>query len=121
MKEKKTNNKSSRKLSTLFAFAQIAAIAGTAIDFIFFFFLNNVVGIWYVFANIIGSLMGAITNFALGRYWVFTATESKIKDQAIRYFIVSAGSLFLNTLGIYLFTEFLGIDSNWSKIIVSIK
>ena len=119
MKEKPSNN-NPRKISTLFAFAQIAAMAGTAVDFAFFFFLNNVVGTWYILANVIGSIMGAITNFMLGRYWVFDSTKRKIKNQAFRYFIVSAGSLLLNTVGIYVVTEYFGVNSNWSKIIVSI-
>ena len=36
MKENQPNQKPPRKLTTLFAFAQIAAMAGTAVDFLFY-------------------------------------------------------------------------------------
>lgn len=120
MKENQPNQKSPRKLTTLFAFAQIAAMAGTAVDFIFYIFFTEIVGLWYVISNIIGATMGAITNFLMGRYWVFTSTKRKIESQAIRYTLVSLGSLILNTIGVYLFTDILGLHYVWSKVIVSI-
>ena len=139
MKEKRANNKINdkenildaediipesnnppRKLSTLFAFAQIAALAGTTVDFLFYIFFTEIVGLWYVVSNIIGATMGAITNFLMGRYWVFTSTEQKIEKQAGKYILVSLGSLILNTIGVYLFTDFFGVYYVWSKVIVSV-
>jgi len=120
MKENQPNQKPPRKLTTLFAFAQIAAMTGTAVDFLFYIFFTEIVGLWYVISNIIGATMGAITNFLMGRYWVFTSTESKIQNQAGRYILVSLGSLILNTIGVYLLTDIFGIYYVWSKVIVSI-
>ena len=120
MKEKQTNNHQPRKLSTLFAFAQIAAITGSLVDFLATVFFTEVVGLWYVVSNIIGAALGAITNFIMGRFWVFNSTKRKIQHQAFRYFLVSLGSLILNTLGVYLMTEFLGLHYVGSKIVGSI-
>ncbi len=64
--------------------------------------------------------MGAITNFLLGRYWAFDSSEDDIKYQAGRYGIVSAGSLCLNTAGLYLLTEFTSLESLPAKVIVGI-
>jgi len=64
--------------------------------------------------------MGAITNFLLGRYWAFKSSDDDIKYQAGRYALVSAGSLLLNTAGIYLLTEFTPLESLPAKILVGI-
>ena len=119
-----------RSLFKLFAWAQGAAFAGTAVDFIVTIFFTEVFHIWYVVSTALGSLAGAITNFLLGRYYVFQSTERKITQQAFRYAIVSLGSLILNTGGVWLLTEFIhrqlrdgeGHDQDYivAKVIVAV-
>ena len=129
---KKTASDSSdkRSLFKLFAWAQGAAFAGTAVDFIVTIFFTEVFHIWYVVSTALGSLTGAITNFLLGRYYVFQSTERNISHQAYRYAIVSLGSLILNTAGVWLLTEFIhntlrhgeGHDQDYivAKVIVAV-
>ncbi len=85
-----------------------------------FFLLLHLVGVWYVYAQIIGAVFGAITNFLLGRYWAFHSKEDKISNQAFRYAIVSTGSLILNTVGLYVLTEYTPLAPEPSKVIVGI-
>ena len=103
-----------------FLSAQVAAFIGTAIDFGVVIFLTEIIGTWYVVSNAIGATCGAITNFFLGRNWVFNSTRNKISNQAFRYFLVATGSMILNTLGIYLLTEFTVLNYIYSKIIVAV-
>ena len=64
--------------------------------------------------------MGAVTNFLLGRYWVFNAADQVISQQASRYAVVSLGSVLLNTFGVYLLTENSSLDYKLSKVIVAV-
>jgi len=105
--EQKENKSVSNSIWKLFAWAQGAAFAGTVVDFACTIFFTEVMHIWYVASTALGSLAGAITNFLMGRYWVFKSTERKIQQQAFRYALVAAGSLILNTAGVYLLTEFI--------------
>ncbi len=98
----------------------MAAFLGTAVDYAIFFILKDVFDIWYVYANIVGATFGAITNFLLGRYWAFDSKTDKITHQAFRYALVSAGSLLLNTAGLYLLTEYTALNSTISKVIAGI-
>ncbi len=103
-----------------FLSAQVAAFIGTAVDFGVMIFLTELIGVWYVISNAIGAICGAITNFFLGRNWVFLSKERKISHQAFRYFLVATGSMILNTLGVYLLTEFTSLNYIFSKVIVAI-
>ncbi len=102
---KSNGSKQDRSLWKTFAFAQGAAVAGTAVDFLVTIFCTELLAIWYVISTAIGSVAGAITNFTMGRYWVFQSTENKLQTQALRYALVSLGSLILNTAGVYALTE----------------
>ena len=90
------------------------------IDYLTFLLLLHVAGVWYVYANMIGAAFGAITNFILGRYWAFQSKEDKIAHQAFRYALVSTGSLILNTVGLYLLTEYSPLAPEPAKVIVGI-
>jgi len=100
--------------------SQIAAFGSTCIDYFTVIGLTEVVGIWYVYSNVVGASLGAIANFFLGRKWTFKAEDDAISKQAIRYSLVSIGSLGLNTFGLYALTEWTNIHYVLSKIIIGI-
>jgi putative flippase GtrA len=67
----------------------------------------------YVYATFTGSVCGGIINCAINYKWTFkTACEVRKRYVAIKYLSVWGGSIFLNTYGTYLLTEFLG-KANW--------
>ena len=63
--------------------------------------------------------LGALINFILGRHWSFVANDEAVRGQAIRYAAVSAVSLLLNSLGVYLLTDYLKIHYVISKVIIA--
>ena len=103
-----------------FGRAQIAAFAATAVDFGTLFFATEILGVWYVFSTGLGAALGAVTNFALNRFWSFEATHVAWGPQAVRYALVSGGSLGLNMLGVYAFTDGLGLKYGLSKVITAV-
>lgn len=107
-------------LSHNFSKSQYAALIATGCDFFCLIILVEFFSIWYVPATTFAALLGAIVNFILGRYWCFKANEQHWPNQAMRYFWVALGSLFLNTMGVFLITELLVTQYLLSKILVSI-
>ena len=61
------------------------------------------IGLTPVGGTAIGASVGAVVNFTLARRWIFPArSHARIDAQAVRYAVVSLGSLALNTLGEHL-------------------
>jgi putative flippase GtrA len=100
--------------------SQIASLTATVVDFVCLIFLVEMAHVWYVVATAIAAFLGALVNFMLGRHWSFTANHQAFRGQAFRYAVVSALSLVLNSLGVYLLTEYLDLHYAMSKLITAV-
>jgi putative flippase GtrA len=100
--------------------SQAASLAATVVDFSVLFVLTEHFHIFYVISVALGAFFGALTNFTLGRFWSFQATKAKPGPQFTRYAIVSGGSLLLNVVLVYGFTETFGIHYGFSKVVVAL-
>ncbi|RVU01063.1 GtrA family protein [Mucilaginibacter limnophilus] len=103
-----------------FVKAQASSLISTIIDFTTTIVCNHFFHLWYVYSNFTGTVAGGVTNFALGRFWVFDAQEKNAPKQMVKYILVWMGNLGLNNGGVYLFVDFFHIDKYISKIIVSL-
>ena len=101
-----------------FSRTTLTAIAATAVDFSTIWVLVEFAHLYYVAANLIAATCGAITNFSLNRLWAFDhGRHGHAHRQAVRYAIVSAASLLLNTSAVFCFTEFAHLRYLISKFI----
>ena len=99
---------------------QLTALMATTVDFFITILLKEKFHIHYTLAVAGGAGSGAITAFAINRYWVFRSLEKHPLEQLIRYFIVAIGSILLNTAGTYLLTESFHFSYLVSKAIVAL-
>lgn len=78
----------------------VAALLATAVDFAVMGLLVELAATGAEIATLVGALVGGITNFSLGRGWVYRAAGARAPgEQAARYAAVSAASAGLNALG----------------------
>ena len=98
----------------------VVALLATTLDFSLFIILSDIFQIWYVLSTFISAFIGGVVAFFLERNWTFVSKNGKITHQAIKYLIVWAISILLNTVGLYLFVEYFNIDTVISKVIVSV-
>ena len=103
-----------------FSRSQISAFIATIVDVSTLLVCVEVLRFWYVPSTAMGAALGAVTNFALNRYWSFEAADGRWETQAWKYALVSTGSLLLNTAGVYAVTEGFHFDYRVSKIIVAL-
>ena len=99
---------------------QAAGFIATVADFGTFNLLTYVVGIYYVTSNVFAAAIGAVVNFIISTTWAFPGSKNSLRNQMAKYVLVSLGSLVLNTLFVYLLTDFGKLLPNISKVITAI-
>ena len=100
--------------------SQVAAFISTCVDYLTVITLTEIAGLWYIYSNVFGALLGAITNFSLGRHWTIKAQTGAVGNQAFKYALVSLGSVCLNTFGLFALKEWGNVNYIVAKIIVGI-
>ncbi len=103
-----------------FARAQVASFVASMVDYWTTIILVEIVGFWYVWSSAIGTLAGGITNFSMGRVWVFKSLDRHAEVQLFRYLIVWIGYLLLTTSGVYLLTHYTPLGYIVSKVFISL-
>lgn len=103
-----------------FAKAQLASFLASLVDYSVTVFLVELIGFWYLPGSSTGTIVGGLTNFALGRNWVFRGGEKERHSQLLRYFLVWSGYLLLTTYGVYMLTHFGKFNYMISKLSVSL-
>lgn len=83
--------------------SQLASITDITVTVV----LGIVFNIYYVIATFLGSVCGGIINCAINYRWTFKSQGIKKRYVAVKYAFVWIFSIFLNTYGTYLLTEFL--------------
>ncbi len=97
----------------------LTSIFTTALDFGTLMALVELAHVQYVLATFLGTVVGFLANFLINRHWSFEAHEGAMHWQFVRVLPVQAGSTGLQTLGVWLFTQFIGFQYWTSKMIVS--
>jgi putative flippase GtrA len=99
---------------------QVGAIVATLIDFGVMIFCVERLGMRPPVATGIGATLGGITNFTLGRTWVFPRHAGRLGGQALRYASVSAGGAALNAFGEHLVNGRAHVQYVVARAIVSV-
>lgn len=83
----------------------VSAGLATASDFSTLLVCKELIGFNPVLGTFIGAIVGATVAFFLGRNWTFYNKDGRMSSQGIKFIFVVIGSILLNTLGEYIFTE----------------
>lgn len=100
--------------------AQASSLIATVADFLVTIVCKELLGMWYLLANILGVISGGLVNFWINRDWVFNGREKAARYQAIRYFVIWTGNLLLNAAGVWLLTQYSSFNYLVSKTVVSL-
>ena len=101
---------------------QLGALVTTAVDFTAMIAMVQLAHARPVVGTVVGAATGAVTNYTLGRYWIFDRRDTLTGHahfQALRYAIVSASSLGWNAAGVWLLAEHAGLQYVLARIVVA--
>lgn len=99
---------------------QLGAVAATAIDFAAMIAVVERLGFSPVAGTVVGASLGAITNFLLGRVWVFRRHSGHWAGQGWRYAVVAGASAGWNALGEHLVHDVAGMQYVLARVLVAI-
>jgi putative flippase GtrA len=99
---------------------QLGSLVATMVDFGTMIALHEGLHLSPVLGTAIGATLGGITNFSLGRTWIFRSQSGKLGSQAVRYALVSGASACWNALGEYLLASLLRVPYVTARAVVSI-
>jgi putative flippase GtrA len=100
--------------------ANIASLTASFCDYLVTFILVHFLKLDAVFSSILGTIVGGITNFIIGRYWVFKSVDAGAFHQGKKYFISWAGNMILNAVGVYLLIRIAGLHYMIAKVAISV-
>jgi putative flippase GtrA len=98
----------------------VGALVATGVDFSIMVAAVELLHLPAAFAAACGAVCGAVTNFLLGRRWVFRAHSGAFAGQAARYAAVSAASAGWNALGEYLLHDGARVEYVIARVVVSL-
>jgi putative flippase GtrA len=99
---------------------QLGAVTATAVDFAAMIALVEALGVSPVVATAAGATLGAVTNFVLGRVWIFRRHVGHWAAQAARYAVVSAAGAGLNAFGEHVAHDVAGLQYVVGRVFVSV-
>ncbi len=99
---------------------QIGSLVATAVDFGVMIACVEAMRLPPVVATIVGATLGGITNFALGRAWIFPSHSGHFRGQAVRYALVSSAGAAWNALGEHLVADRAHVQYVLARAIVAI-
>ena len=97
----------------------ITSLFTTALDFGTLTGLVELLGVNYVLATWLGSVVGSLSNFTINRVWAFDARDRPGTGQFARFVVVQAGATLWHTLGVWLLTRFEGLPYQASKLVIA--
>lgn len=84
------------------------------------FFLLNFLGVNYILANIVSYIFAVILNYYFNKMFVFEKNSSNKETRVfIKFIIVRAISLLIDTILFYLLVSFMHLNVNVSRILLS--
>lgn len=110
-----------RVLTSQFFRYAIVGLFNTAVDFSIFnalsVFFSVYSGMALALINAVSFSVVIVQSFLLNKFWTFRARGAVIRVEFARFFLVSAGALFLNTGIVYVLTTPVGPPAGASPLL----
>jgi len=106
-------------MKTLFK-ANLSSLAASLCDYLATIIFKECLHLDAVLSSIIGTIIGGIINFLIGRHWVFKSRDMSVFRQGRRYLLAWVGNMVLNALGVASLIRFGRVNYLIAKVITSI-
>lgn len=90
------------------------------VDLVLLYLLNSVLGMHYLTSAILAFIGAFGVSFTLHKFWTFKSHGESAKKQVIMYLGTSLFGLFMNTLLMYVFVDYLNFMVLGAQVIVGL-
>ncbi|OGY45179.1 MAG: hypothetical protein A2744_01325 [Candidatus Buchananbacteria bacterium RIFCSPHIGHO2_01_FULL_44_11] len=94
----------------------LIGFTGVSLDFFIFYLLNNQLGIYYQYANVISVSLGIANNFVLNAFFNFKMLD-KFFSRFLKFYSIGLLGLATSALCLYLMIEILTLETIVAKIL----
>lgn len=104
-------------------FFKFSIVGGVAlvVNVFFLYFFTSILGIYYLASSICAFFIAVVVNFTFQKFWTFGTKKGRIYMEAPSFLALQIlVNLFLNTLLLYIFVDYLHIWYATSQIIISL-
>lgn len=95
----------------------------TVLNLVVFYTLNELIGMNYLFANLISIVISILFAYVVNKKYVFRVKSQSVKQvsrELLLFFLFRSGSLLVDMLAMVIMVEKLALDPNASKLITEI-
>jgi putative flippase GtrA len=104
----------------IFIKSNLVSLFSTALDMATLAVLARGLGINYVLATWLGTVVGSLTNFVVNKYWAFEAGGSPAGAQLARFALVQFGSSGLNTGTVWALRQHAGLELFVARLVAAV-
>ena len=101
------------------ALYSIVGVSATAVEWLVFFILNQLLGMQYVLATVLATVLSGFTNWAVGRFLMFKRTSSAPKEIG-KIYIAGLVSMSFNLLLMWIMVSRIGLHPMAAKVIATL-
>lgn len=98
----------------------IVGTINTIIDYAFYLLFSRVVGIYFLYANLLSVALAMTSSFIFNKYWTFRDPSRNIKMQYFKFLLVNLVYFILNNSIVFSLVRYLKIYDLVAKIIAVI-
>ena len=97
----------------------LVGVLNTYINWIVFIILN-MLGMYYIFSNIIAYSLSTLNSYIWNSKWVFKYSGDDVKETTAKFIILNIIGLILNTCILYILVDIIGLNKIVSLIITTV-
>ena len=98
----------------------MVGVVNTIIDYAVYLFFSRLVGLYFLYANIIAILVAMTFSFVINKYWTFRNKENKLKSQYVKFALVNSVYFIINNSIFFALVNYFEVLDLWSKLVAII-
>lgn len=95
----------------------LVGVLNTAIHYGVFYVLYRYAGLYHLLASAAGFCLAVVHSYILNKFWTFRRRGSRIREEFLKFFLVSIFSLGVNLAGMAILVELLAVQPPVAQLV----